>query len=121
MTCALCIASADRIGFLEEQVRQLRDALVPPGFRAPREWKLTAKENAVLAALVERELVTRDQMMTALYSHRDDAPEPKIIDVFVHKIRRKLPPDVVIETRWGEGWSLRPDCRARLARMRPAA
>lgn len=44
--------------------------------------------------------------MVALYSERaDNAPEVKIIDVFICKIRPKLEPfGIRIETQWGQGW-----------------
>ena len=78
---------------------------------------LTKKENDLLLLLARRKgsLVSRDQMMDALYSASpDDAPERKIIDVFICKIRKKLNDlavdhpilGSVIETVWGRGYRL---------------
>jgi two-component system cell cycle response regulator CtrA len=49
--------------------------------------------------------------MSQLYSSEvDEEPEQKIIDVFVHKIRKKLEAatgEQCIETVWGRGYSMK--------------
>lgn len=101
----------DRIEFLEERIRQLEDALMPASVHVPLEYRLTSREARVFAHLASRDFGTRQSIMMALYSDRLEEPEPKIVDVFVCKMRRKLQPfGVRIETIWGQGWRLaRPD------------
>lgn len=75
--------------------------------------QLTKQEHAVFEALVGRgdNLVTKDQIMTALY-HGMDEPHEKIVDVFVCKLRKKLAPVSdeleVIQTVWGQGYRFVP-------------
>ena len=38
-------------------------------------------------------------------SDDNDLPETKIVDVFICKMRKKLPADFQITTHWGEGYS----------------
>lgn len=55
--------------------------------------------------------VTRDHIMDVLYGTRAAAeePEPKIIDVYIAKIRPKLPPEYgTITTVWGYGYRFDP-------------
>ena len=75
--------------------------------------KLTRAEQAILSRLMRAQgaVVTREQLYDALYSGRAecDWPEPKIIDVFVCKLRRKLSQlgqCAGIETVWGRGWRI---------------
>lgn len=96
------------IQMLRERVRLLEDQLVPPTVRIPVEWCLTSSEARLFAHLTSRDMCTTSSIMLALYSGRIDVePEPKIVDVFVCKIRKKLKPfGVIIETIWGQGYSL---------------
>lgn len=73
--------------------------------------RLTPKETAVCELLLLRRnvLVTRDSMLNHLYGGRDE-PAPKILDVFVCKLRRKLAnagAPGLVETVWGRGYALR--------------
>jgi two-component system cell cycle response regulator CtrA len=79
--------------------------------RFPVEWLLTASESRLLGFLMTREMASKEAILLALYSLRaDDAPDIKIVDVFVCKARKKLSRfGVQIETIWGQGYRL---CRA---------
>ncbi|MBB3608644.1 two-component system cell cycle response regulator CtrA [Rhizobium sp. BK602] len=101
-------AQRDRISMLEERIRQLEDALMPPTIVIPLEYRLTSSEARVYAHLASRDVATKQSIMLALYSDRIDLePEIKIVDVFVCKMRQKLKRfDVVIETVWGHGYRL---------------
>jgi two-component system, cell cycle response regulator CtrA len=74
--------------------------------------RLTGKEYAILELLTLRKgtIVTREMLLNHLYSGMHE-PEPKIIDVFVCKLRKKLAQatggDHSIETVWGRGYMLR--------------
>jgi two-component system, cell cycle response regulator CtrA len=73
---------------------------------------LTGKERQVLQTLIlaQGRTVRKSSLMNACYGGMDE-PEPKIIDVFICKLRKKLAGaskgDRFIETVWGEGYSLR--------------
>jgi two-component system cell cycle response regulator CtrA len=74
---------------------------------------LTGKEYAMLELLALRagSLVTKEMFLNHLYGGMDE-PEIKIIDVFICKLRKKLPPfngeagESVIQTVWGRGYTL---------------
>lgn len=92
---------------LRERVAVLERALT--GCRTlPLEWGLTGSEGRVVGVLLERELATTDAIMAAIYRNlgKDEA-DPKIVDVFICKIRKKLRPyGVAIETVWGRGYGI---------------
>jgi len=73
---------------------------------------LTGKEYGVLELLSLRKgtTLTKEMFLNHLYGGMDE-PEPKIIDVFVCKLRKKLTKatggDNYIETVWGRGYTLR--------------
>ncbi|WP_299647949.1 response regulator transcription factor [uncultured Jannaschia sp.] len=73
---------------------------------------LTGKEYALLEVLALRigATVTRDTILDHLYGGLEE-PEPKILDVFVHKLRKRIVaaggPADIIETDWGRGFKLR--------------
>lgn len=71
---------------------------------------LTGKEFDLLQLLMVRRdvLVTKEAILDRLYGGRDE-PEPKIVDVFVCKLRAKLRPsgaDRHLRTVWGQGYSV---------------
>lgn len=70
---------------------------------------LTGKEFAMLELLALRKnnVLTKEVILNSLYGGMDE-PELKIIDVFICKLRKKLPPGI-IETVWGRGYVLRDD------------
>jgi len=59
--------------------------------------------------------VTKEGILDELYAIRPDAaPEIKIIDVFVCKLRKKLKPlGLDLKTHWGRGYSLELPMEAR--------
>lgn len=71
---------------------------------------LSASERSIVEALVARRgsLVTRDTLYDLLYGAGDKAPDPKVIDVFICKLRAKLTaaglPADLISTVWGRGY-----------------
>ncbi len=66
---------------------------------------LTQSEARLLAALSDGRTHSKESLLSAMYFERaDDAPEIKIVDVFVCKIRRKLVGyPIQIDTIWGTG------------------
>jgi two-component system cell cycle response regulator CtrA len=86
---------------------------------------LTSKEQSILElmALKRGQVITKEQFLTHLYNGIDE-PEPKIIDVFVCKMRKKLYEASeginYVETVWGRGYALKhpdelPENQKRLA------
>jgi two-component system cell cycle response regulator CtrA len=75
--------------------------------------RLTGREYCILELLCLRKgtIVTKEMLLGHLYRGRD-APELKIIDVFVCHLRKKLTQATggkhYIETVWGRGYRLRP-------------
>lgn len=100
---------------LRERIAVL-EAVLMESAKPAIEWGLTSQEARVFGVLVNRELATKDAIMLGLYSGRagdDGEVEPKIVDVFVCKIRKKLKPfGVEIRTVWGQGYALDPATRA---------
>jgi two-component system cell cycle response regulator CtrA len=101
---------------LREKIDYLERTLLGDGIIMPPEFKLTGKEGQVLNALLARDILTKESIMTALYSDQPNAiPEQKIVDVFVCKMRPKLEPfGIKIETIWGSGYSLTVESKAEL-------
>lgn len=72
---------------------------------------LTSDEFAVFDCLYQARprVLTKEQLLEAVTSFVDDAPEIKIVDVYVCKIRKKLAGlGVSIETIWGSGYRMLP-------------
>ena len=73
---------------------------------------LTSKEYGILELLSLRKgtTLTKEMFLNHLYGGMDE-PEPKIIDVFICKLRKKISKvaggDSFIETVWGRGYVLR--------------
>ncbi|MGE0289285.1 MAG: winged helix-turn-helix domain-containing protein [Bradyrhizobium sp.] len=108
---------------LRERVRQLEDVL-GMSFDVPVEWGLTASEARLIGMLLRREIVSKENALLCLYQTRpDDMADPKIIDVFICKARKKLKPfGVEIRTVWGKGYLIDAETRARInASMKIAA
>jgi len=102
---------------LREQVRQLK-AVLAPEIEVPLEWGLSASERTIVQTLIARPVATRQMIWKSLYDGMKDDRDPKVIDVFMCKIRHKLrPAGIVISTVWGRGWALAPEWRERLARQ----
>jgi hypothetical protein len=71
-------------------------------------WRIC--ERRLVRALYDADgkLMTRQHLMSALYYDRsaDEFPMDKIIDVFICRVRPRLPAGVQIVTRWGQGWAM---------------
>jgi len=78
-----------KVDDLEFRLQSLEEGMggVPIQFRA---LGLTLSEARVLGLLVHRQFCTREAIFTMLYGNRDEAPEHKVIDVYICKLRKKL-------------------------------
>lgn len=82
---------------------------------SPSNYGLTPFEARVLGRLTLGEVVSRSQLMDALYGDRDPEDEPfeRTVDVLVCRLRRKLKPNgFAIDNVIGRGWCLRTNRRA---------
>lgn len=94
----------EKIGELEEQVRQLKKVLVPV-FVTPVEWGLTRKQQALFCMLLKREIVTRDMLDAAEIATINNTP--RYCDVILHNLRKKLKKfGFEVKNEWGRGWRL---------------
>jgi hypothetical protein len=83
--------------------------------------KLTPSEAMLVSQIVKHGKASKQRLYHSLYGDRpnpDDTPEPKIIDVLIHKIRRKFEPvGLKIETIWAWGYSMSPEHIANLLQI----
>jgi two-component system, cell cycle response regulator CtrA len=79
---------------LRERVRQLEADLQDEAWTLPAELRLTPAEDAIVRVLLKRRMASKETLWNALYAGRpgEDAAEIKIVDVFIHKLRKKLKP-----------------------------
>lgn len=109
---------------LRERIAML-EGLLGMRVEVPLPLALTGNEARLFGLLMKRELVTRDAAMVALYGGRPsaDVAEVKIVDVHICKMRPKLRAfGIEINTKWGQGFYMPPDSKARaLALMPPAS
>lgn len=106
---------------LREQVAQL-EALLGMRTPAPLEFSLTGNEARAFGVLLNRDVANRDMIMHALYGGKSDADvaEPKIVDVFICKTRKKLKRfGIEIKTQWGQGYYLDAETKRRVLGMMP--
>ena len=112
-------AGAPDVARLTDQISVLCRAHLTPS--PDPDWAaagLTRMEARLMRALAEKpgRVVGKGALMDAMYFDRVQEAEPKIVDVLVCKIRRKLRGSArTIETVWGQGY------RARLAPEAAAA
>ncbi len=122
---AEAVGDRERIKTLEAEVADLRHQIAQPApgqaFEVPPELKLTARERTLFLKLMSAAEVTKEQLFYDVYSDvvgTDDEPDIKIIDVYVHKLRKKLDPHgVKIETMWGSGYFISAVDKAKLRKM----
>lgn len=122
--------------YLEDRVRQLQEKLelaheklieverlfgTEDELMPLRVMGFTGHEATLLHLLRNREVMTKGQLMFALYADDPDRmaeADPKIVDVVMCKVRGKLKRmGVEIETVWGCGHLMKASQKARLARL----
>lgn len=87
------------------------------GFIDERQVHLTTKEFAMLELLALRKgnTLSKEAFVNHLYNGMDE-PDPKIVDVFICRLRKKMSDmsdgDNYIETVWGRGYILRDPATA---------
>lgn len=96
---------------LKEENRQLRKSILPSEWTPPLEFCFSPIENIIFAILYKNapNLVSKERFMDAAYGMRagDKIPEPKIVDVWICKIRSKIRDHgLMIENIHGQGYRL---------------
>lgn len=77
----------------------------------PKEWRLTRAQEAVAWAIYRAgdAVATKDHIYRTIYPDGEEDRDPKVIDVFVCQLRKKLGPmQITIETVWGRGYRFTP-------------
>lgn len=98
---------------LRDRVDELEE-LLGIRLKLPNEFGLTPMETKYVGVLIRREIANRDMIFNAIYGGLSDR-DPKIIDVHICKIRKKLAAKgFEIKNRYGEGYYLEPEARASL-------
>jgi len=88
-----------------------------------RFFKCSPLEAAMLAAMLRRDQVTKEQLHGVIEHSRanqttKEATDQKMVDVMICKLRKKLRPfEIVIETMWGIGYLIPPKCREMAIRI----
>lgn len=94
-------AAQDQIQAMNEALLDEIDWHFVPG--------LGTKERLMLSFIVRKRRASKKAIYDYIYSaHPNDPPDIKIIDVWAHRIRKKLPPGCELRTLWGVGF-LMPD------------
>lgn len=101
-----------------ERIRQL-EILLGSRWLAPRALRLTKAEEGILGALLKRQnTLDKESLYVLMYGDRLDAPDIKILDVLVCKLRRKLwVYEIQIETIWGRGFFMNPVEKAKVSAL----
>lgn len=107
----------ERCGALEEENRQLREAL-SPSVVFPRELNLRPAQVRILAALMAAPngICSKERLFQAI-SGRDESDEGTV-KVSVCGLRKKLQPfGIEILTRWAVGYEITPEAKSALERL----
>ena len=79
------------------------------------EFGFTPKEARLFVILSNNpgKVFSKETLIRRLYhgQSEDEIPETKTVDVFICKMRKKLPEDFRITTHWGEGYSFRVESK----------
>ena len=78
--------------------------------------QFTKSEDELVGLFLRRAFWTKESMYIVLYGARQgEAPDPKILDVLMVRIRRKLMKfGITVDTQPGSGWSMTAENRAKL-------
>jgi hypothetical protein len=111
---------------LLERVRQLKTMLAGDDDWIPPKWRLTRREERVLAAMAARPGVrTTEHILDAIYGDSPNGPplsDYKIVQVFVCHMRPKLRAHgIFIRTCWGRGYYLDDEGHERVAALKERA
>lgn len=101
----------ERIEYLEEELRQLRESLAPITL-FPIEWKLTATQTRLMAAFYKAHdgFLSHEQVFHASGSIAEEADT--LVKVQIMHLRKRIAPlGMVIQKRWGLGYEITPETK----------
>lgn len=112
--------AANELQQLRDRVEELEAMLGMAGEDIDRfvALALTPTERKIVGILFSWKLVRRETLYTALYGSwlECDQPEPRVIDVFICRVRKYLAPfDITIEHQPKAGWFLTEANKEKLA------
>lgn len=110
----------DENELLREQLVQLRRALEPT-YTLPPEWRLTPLQTRIVHLIDAKGLASTEALDTALNCNRDEATDPNLVRVHIHRIRARLRPFgfTIIARPW-YGYSLCDKLKAALREQKNA-
>lgn len=108
----------ERVDELESLVREMNAETGDEELLIDFNPHLTTTERKIVGLLMKFSRLSKTRIFESLYGNRpNDAPEPKIVDVLVCKIRKKFAQTnlgVAIKTIWGFGYAIEPEDIKRL-------
>jgi hypothetical protein len=116
----------DRIDYLEEEIRQLREDLAPENNPFIGKFDLTRQQAAMLLCLYKSEIATTENLdaVTEAYAHKytirasDDSLVNLRSKVIICKLRSKLKPyRVTFRCVWGIGYAMDTKSKAKLKKI----
>jgi two-component system, cell cycle response regulator CtrA len=104
--CPHCRRYREQLEEVEERLRQTHKA--PVVDIPPIAWGLTSCERIIARALADRNICSRDNIIERFEDERADyCAEPKVIDVYICKMRHKLRRfGIDIQTVYGVGYAI---------------
>jgi DNA-binding response OmpR family regulator len=100
-----------RIEELEEEVRQLKECLVPV-ISLPLDWKLSATQHRLLTALYSAHTVLSGNQCFVAMESKSEEPDD-IVTVQMRALRRKVGHlGIKIKNHYGIGYELPPETKA---------
>jgi len=110
----------DELDELQERFAAYKRAMEPP-WVPPIQLGLTRSEGKVLATIYRRQYASTDQIMSVLYDGRSEPPSERSVETLVRLVRRKVNPfRIEVQNRWGIGFYISTDDKARLAALENA-
>jgi|SRR6185437_8854524 len=115
------VGSATELQALRDRVAELEELIgVKPPNRPLRALHLRPAEEIVCQLLVQQSILTHDFYFRSAHGGRPecDQPETRILEQYICFLRKKLKPlGIVIGTRWGAGFYLTDENKAKLAAL----
>lgn len=108
----------ERIQILEEEIRELRAVIAPPGLvQSFLALGFTRMQASLLAALMGRGVLSRQQLMAVMYPDVDQRYERdiKVVDTHISYMRKRLSKvGATVSNTWGVGYHLTDESKAKL-------
>lgn len=101
---------------LRQRVADLEKVLEVAELSTPKSFRMTGSENKIFGLIVTREFASREQIMSLLYAGKI-WPGDSTLNVFINRIRKKLPEGIEIKNEWGAGYYMSAEHRVKVAEM----